>query len=110
MAGDGGDLFAADPLKKRGAVADASGAQPARRAASGAAAPISPGATQKGLRWYLLIALAVGVLLARGETGAPDPCLRQRRRRRHQLYRYLGWSPPYTGLPLISLHPGDGAS
>ncbi len=62
----------------------------------------------KGLRWYLLIALAVGVAMARSDTGA----------------RLIGafdsgagaaasidaWvdPPPYTGVPLIALHPGDG--
>jgi len=62
----------------------------------------------RGLRWYLLIALAVGAAMARSDTGA----------------RLIGafdsgagaaasidaWvdPPPYTGLPLITLHPGDG--
>ncbi|HKY17691.1 MAG TPA: DUF4175 family protein [Rhizomicrobium sp.] len=61
----------------------------------------------KGLRWYLLIALAAGLVFARGDTGA----------------RLIGafdsgagaaaaldaWidPPPYTGLPLTSLHPGN---
>lgn len=62
----------------------------------------------RGLRWYVLIALAVGLGLARSHTGE----------------RLIGafdsgagaaasidaWidPPPYTGLPLISLHAGDG--
>ena len=63
----------------------------------------------QGLRWYLLIALAAGLVLARGDTGA----------------RLMGafdsgvgaaasldaWidPPPYTGLPLTSLRIGDGS-
>jgi uncharacterized protein (TIGR02302 family) len=61
----------------------------------------------QGLRWYLLIALAVGIVLARGDTGA-------------RLFSAFdsgagaaasidAWidPPPYTGLPLTSLHMGD---
>ncbi len=65
------------------------------------------GRDPQGLRWYLLIALAAGLVLARGDTGT----------------RLLGafdsgvgaaasldaWidPPPYTGLPLTSLRIGD---
>ena len=60
-----------------------------------------------GLRWYLLIAVTVGLVMARGDTG-------------HRLVRAFdsgagaaasldAWidPPPYTGLPLTSLHIGD---
>jgi len=60
-----------------------------------------------GLRWYVLIAVTVGVVLARGDTA-------------HRLVRAFdsgagsaasidAWidPPPYTGLPLTSLHVGD---
>jgi uncharacterized protein (TIGR02302 family) len=64
----------------------------------------------QGLRWYLLIALAVGLAMARSDTGA----------------RLIGafdsgagaaasidaWvdPPPYTGMPLVSLHTGQGGT
>ena len=60
-----------------------------------------------GLRWYLLIALTVGVVFARGDTAA----------RLVQAFdsgagaaaSIDAWidPPPYTGMPLTSLHPGD---
>lgn len=62
----------------------------------------------RGLRWYLLIALAVGVALARGDTAA---------RLAHAFNSGAGaaatidaWidPPPYTGLPLITLRAGEG--
>jgi uncharacterized protein (TIGR02302 family) len=64
----------------------------------------------KGLRWYLLIVLAGGLLLARGHVGT----------RLAEAFD-SGWAatatidawvnpPPYTGLPLISLHAGQTGS
>jgi hypothetical protein len=60
-----------------------------------------------GLRWYLLIAVTVGLVMARSETwprlvsafdsGAGAAA---------SLYAWID-SPPYTGLPLTSLHIGD---
>jgi uncharacterized protein (TIGR02302 family) len=61
----------------------------------------------QGLRWYLLIAVAVGLVLARGDTGA---------RLMSAFDSGVGaaasldaWidPPPYTGLPLTSLRIGD---
>jgi uncharacterized protein (TIGR02302 family) len=61
----------------------------------------------QGLRWYLLIAIAVGLVLARADTGA---------RLVSAFDSGAGggldaWidPPPYTGLPLTSLHIGDDA-
>jgi uncharacterized protein (TIGR02302 family) len=62
----------------------------------------------QGLRWYLLVALAAGLVLARGDTwprlvaafdsGAGAAA---------GLDAWID-PPPYTGLPLTSLHRGDG--
>lgn len=63
----------------------------------------------QGLRWYLLIALAVSLVLARNDFGS------------RLISAFDGGAgaaatldawidpPPYTGLPLMSLHAGDSA-
>ncbi|MEY4708797.1 MAG: hypothetical protein RJB58_2520 [Pseudomonadota bacterium] len=61
----------------------------------------------QGLRWYLLIALAAGLVMARGDTGA----------RLAGAFNSGGGAaasidawidpPPYTGMPLTSLRVGD---
>jgi uncharacterized protein (TIGR02302 family) len=60
-----------------------------------------------GLRWYVLIALAVGVVLARGDTGAR--LIRAFDSGAGAAASINAWidPPPYTGVPLTSLHAGD---
>jgi uncharacterized protein (TIGR02302 family) len=61
----------------------------------------------QGLRWYLLIALAVGLVLARGDTGAR--LISAFDSGAGAAATIDAWidPPPYTGLPLTSLRPGD---
>lgn len=61
----------------------------------------------KGLRWYVLIAFAVGVVLARGETGARlIAAFDSGAGSAAHIDAWLD-PPPYTGMPLTSLHVGD---
>ena len=62
----------------------------------------------QGLRWYLLIAIAVGLVLARGDTGAR--LLAAFESGAASAAAIDAWvdPPPYTGLPLFSLHAADG--
>jgi uncharacterized protein (TIGR02302 family) len=60
-----------------------------------------------GLRWYVLIAVAVGVVLARGDTAAR--LVRAFDSGAGAAASIDAWidPPPYTGVPLTSLHVGD---
>lgn len=60
-----------------------------------------------GLRWYVLIAVAVGVVLARGDTA--QRLIRAFDSGAGSAASIDAWidPPPYTGLPLTSLHVGD---
>jgi uncharacterized protein (TIGR02302 family) len=61
----------------------------------------------QGLRWYLLIALAVGIVLARGDTGARlTSAFDSGAGAAASLDAWID-PPPYTGLPLTSLRVGD---
>jgi uncharacterized protein (TIGR02302 family) len=61
----------------------------------------------QGLRWYLLIALAVGIVLARGDTGARlISAFDSGAGAAASLDAWID-PPPYTGLPLTSLRIGD---
>src|SRR5438067_4638236 len=62
----------------------------------------------QGLRWYLLIVIAVGLVLARGDTGAR--LISAFESGAASAASIDAWvdPPPYTGLPLFSLHAGDG--
>jgi uncharacterized protein (TIGR02302 family) len=61
----------------------------------------------QGLRWYLLIALAVGIVLARGDTGARlISAFDSGAGAAASLDAWVD-PPPYTGLPLTSLRVGD---
>jgi len=63
----------------------------------------------QGLRWYLLIAVAVGLVLARGDTGARlVSAFDSGAGAAASLDAWID-PPPYTGLPLTSLHVGDTA-
>ncbi len=73
-------------------------------------APLRTGLAERdpqGLRWYLMIALAVGLVLARSDTGAR--LLSAFDSGAGAAATIDAWvdPPPYTGLPLTSLHPGD---
>ncbi len=61
----------------------------------------------RGLRWYLLIALAAGLVLARGDTGVR--LISAFDSGAGAAARIDAWidPPPYTGLPLTSLRVGD---
>jgi uncharacterized protein (TIGR02302 family) len=61
----------------------------------------------QGLRWYLLIALAAGLVLARGDTGSR--LLSAFDSGAGSAASIDAWidPPPYTGMPLMSLRPGD---
>ncbi|MEY4964820.1 MAG: hypothetical protein RL274_403 [Pseudomonadota bacterium] len=61
----------------------------------------------QGLRWYLLIALAAGLVMARGDTGAR--LISAFDSGAGAAARIDAWidPPPYTGLPLTSLRVGD---
>jgi len=61
----------------------------------------------QGLRWYLLIALATGLVLARSDTGAR--LIAAFDSGAGSAATIDAWidPPPYTGLPLTSLHVGD---
>src|SRR5579863_6697693 len=61
----------------------------------------------QGLRWYLMIALAVGLVLARSETGAR--LLSAFDSGAGAAATIDAWvdPPPYTGMPLGSLRVGD---
>ncbi len=60
-----------------------------------------------GLRWYVLIAVAVGVVLARGDTA--QRLVRAFDSGAGAAASIDAWldPPPYTGVPLTSLHVGD---
>jgi uncharacterized protein (TIGR02302 family) len=60
-----------------------------------------------GLRWYVLIAVTVGVVLARGDTAAR--LVRAFDSGAGAAASIDAWldPPPYTGVPLTSLHVGD---
>jgi uncharacterized protein (TIGR02302 family) len=60
-----------------------------------------------GLRWYLLIAVTVGLVMARGETW--PRLVRAFDSGAGAAASLDAWidPPPYTGLPLTSLHIGD---
>jgi uncharacterized protein (TIGR02302 family) len=61
----------------------------------------------QGLRWYLLIALAVGIVLARGDTGARlINAFDSGAGAAASLDAWID-PPPYTDLPLTSLRVGD---
>jgi uncharacterized protein (TIGR02302 family) len=61
----------------------------------------------QGLRWYLLIVLAVGLVLARSDTGAR--LISAFDSGAGAAATIDAWidPPPYTGMPLTSLRPGD---
>src|ERR1700759_1587050 len=61
----------------------------------------------QGLRWYLLIALAVGLVLARGDTGARLISAFDSGAGAAATIDAWVDPPPYTGVPLTSLRPGD---
>jgi len=61
----------------------------------------------QGLRWYLLIALAVGLVLARGDTGSRLISAFDSGAGASATIDAWIDPPPYTGLPLTSLHAGD---
>jgi uncharacterized protein (TIGR02302 family) len=60
-----------------------------------------------GLRWYLLIAVTVGLVMARG--GTAERLIRAFDSGAGAAASLDAWidPPPYTGLPLTSLHIGD---
>ncbi|MCX7280467.1 MAG: DUF4175 family protein [Alphaproteobacteria bacterium] len=61
----------------------------------------------QGLRWYLLIAVAVGLVLARGDTGARlASAFDSGAGAAASMDAWID-PPPYTGLPLTSLHIGN---
>jgi uncharacterized protein (TIGR02302 family) len=61
----------------------------------------------RGLRWYVLIALTVGVVLARSDTGARLVSAFDSGAGTAASVDAWIDPPPYTGLPLTSLHAGD---
>ncbi len=62
-----------------------------------------------GLRWYLLIALAASLVLARGDIAARlASAFDSGAGAAASLDAWID-PPPYTGLPLTSLHAGDGS-
>ncbi|HUE64658.1 MAG TPA: DUF4175 family protein [Rhizomicrobium sp.] len=61
----------------------------------------------QGLRWYLLIALAAGLVLARGETGARLISAFDSGAGAAATIDAWADPPPYTGMPLTSLRAGD---
>src|SRR6202000_1206267 len=63
----------------------------------------------QGLRWYLLIALAVGLVLARGDTGQRLISAFDSGAGASATIDAWVDPPPYTGIPLTSLHVGDDA-
>ena len=61
----------------------------------------------QGLRWYLLIALATGLVLARGDTGARlVSAFDSGAGAAASIDAWID-PPPYTGMPLTSLRVGD---
>jgi uncharacterized protein (TIGR02302 family) len=63
----------------------------------------------QGLRWYLLIALTAGLVLARGNIGAKlVSAFDSGAGATASLDAWID-PPPYTGLPLTSLRLGDGS-
>ncbi len=62
----------------------------------------------QGLRWYLLIAIAVGLVLARSDTGARLISAFESGAASAATIDAWVDPPPYTGLPLFSLHAEDG--
>jgi uncharacterized protein (TIGR02302 family) len=61
----------------------------------------------QGLRWYLLIALTVGLVLARSDTGARLVAAFESGAGAAASLDAWVDPPPYTGLPLTSLRIGD---
>jgi uncharacterized protein (TIGR02302 family) len=64
----------------------------------------------RGLRWYVLIALTVGVVLARSDTGARLVSAFDSGAGAAASVDAWIDPPPYTGLPLTSLHVGDSGA
>lgn len=62
----------------------------------------------KGLRWYLLIVVAAGLVMARGDTWPRLVSAFESGAAANATIDAWVDPPPYTGLPLFSLHPGDG--
>src|SRR6185312_2362875 len=62
----------------------------------------------QGLRWYLLIVVAVGLVLARGDTWPRLVSAFESGAAANATIDAWVDPPPYTGLPLFSLHAGDG--
>ncbi|HEY2008518.1 MAG TPA: DUF4175 family protein [Rhizomicrobium sp.] len=65
---------------------------------------------RQGLRWYLLIALAVGLVLARSDTGVRLVSAFDSGAGAAATIDAWIDPPPYTGMPLTSLRPGDTAT
>jgi uncharacterized protein (TIGR02302 family) len=64
----------------------------------------------QGLRWYLMIALAAGLVLARSDTGSRlISAFDSGAGAAATIDAWLD-PPPYTGLPLTSLRPGDSGT
>src|SRR5262249_59185339 len=66
-----------------------------------------PARDPQGLRWYLLIAVAAGLVWARGDTA--ERLIRAFDSGAGAAASIDAWvdPPPYTGLPLMSLRVGD---
>ena len=62
----------------------------------------------QGLRWYLLIVITVGLVLARGDTWPRLVSAFDSGAAANATIDAWVDPPPYTGLPLFSLHVGDG--
>ena len=61
----------------------------------------------RGLRWYVLIAVTVGLVLARGETASRLVAAFDSGAGAAASLNAWVDPPPYTGLPLTTLHVGD---
>jgi uncharacterized protein (TIGR02302 family) len=61
----------------------------------------------QGLRWYLLIVIAVGLVLARGDTWPRLVSAFESGAAASATIDAWVDPPPYTGMPLFSLHVGD---
>src|SRR6202012_5414162 len=61
----------------------------------------------QGLRWYLLIAIATGLVLARSDTGSRLISAFDSGAGAAAAIDAWVDPPPYPGMPLTSLHPGD---
>ena len=94
------DVLVGDDPFSRAIVAAAPGAALARPLPLRAAAHRSGRTRPQGLRWYLMIALAVGLVLARGDTGAR--LISAFDSGAGAAATMDAWidPPPYTGMPL----------